>query len=228
MIPLFRNSITTQQNASTLQFPPSLISAVLFRFNAKDTPNFVLRADMGDYFVVSYTDPISGITISQSTASLQPKKETGVVKFNGSLLINNSIAINAQSVAACFGQITLPLTYPNNPSDTYCFTNSKAEIGIYGLTGTSSLRTDILQNIKVNNIASTILQNNCTVYGERLLPATSYTHLAVGAFGEYPVGQAYRFVIAEIYDIIYFNRVLTNTERAELQAYLESYHGLNP
>jgi hypothetical protein len=210
-------------------FPASFRDAIVFRFNAKDTPNFVLREDTGEFFVVSYTDPISGITISQPTASLQPKRlPAGKINFNGHFLINASINLNAQSVAGCFGIIQLPLTYPNNPSDTYCFTDSDNEIGIYGSAGTSNVRTDILQNIKINNVASIILQDNCTVYGERLLPASSFTYLAVGAQLEYPTGFAFRYVIAEIRDIIYFNRVLTNTERAELQAYLESYHNLNP
>jgi len=128
----------------------------------------------------------------------------------------------------CFGTIQLPLTYPNNAGDTYCFTDSDNEIGIQGQAGTSNVRTDYLQNIKINNIASNILQNNCTVYGERLLPATSNTFLTVGAFGEFPIGQAFRYVKAEIYDVIYFNRVLTNAERADLQAYLQSFHGFTP
>jgi hypothetical protein len=224
MIPLFRNSITTQKIAT---FPLSLIPDVLFRFDAKNTSAFVLRTDiLGNDWVKSYTDPISGITINQPTASLQPKRlPAGKVIFNANLLMNNSINLNAQSVAACFGTIQLPLTYPNNGDDTYCFTDSQ-KIGIYGSVGTSNLRTDLLQNIKINNIASTILQNNCTVYGERVLPATSSTYLLVGSQGEFPIGQPYRYVIAEIYDIIYFNRVLTATEQTDLHNYYVAYHNL--
>jgi hypothetical protein len=227
MIPLFRNSITTQNiDDDIYSFPASFRDAIIFRFNAKDTPNFVLREDTGEFFVVSYTDPISGITISQPTASLQPKRlPAGKIVFNGHTLVNTSINLNAQSVVGCFGAITLPLTYPNNGNDTYCFTDSDNEIGIYGRAGTSNLRTDFLQNIKINNVASITLQNNCTVYGERVFPATNNTYLLVGAQGEFPTGFAYRYVIAEFYEIIYFNRVLTNSERAELQTYLESFHG---
>jgi len=227
MIPLFRNSITTN-DITTIPFPPSLVPAVLFRLDAKDAGAFVLRTDtLGDQWVVSYTDPISGITISQATNSLQPKRlPAGRLIFNDNVLINNSINLNAQSVAGCFGAIQLPLTYPNNSSGVYFFTNDSREIAIEGLAGTSTVRTVLLQNIKINNVASTVLQSNCTVYGERVAPASGFTYLSVGAQGEYPAGQAFRYVIAEIYDIIYFNRVLTATEQTDLHNYYVSYHNL--
>jgi len=227
MIPLFRNSIAT--NDIYYGFPASFRDAIAFRFNAKDTPNFVLREDAGDFFVVSYTDPISGITISQPTASLQPKIDFATsVRFDNSLLINNSISLNAQSVAGCFGAIQLPFTYPNNGGSFYVFADSKNEIGIVGSAGTSNIDLGTLQNLKINNVANDTLQDNCTVYGERFPVFTSNNYLAVGSQPESPIGQPFRYVIAEIYDIIYFNRVLTNSETAELQAYLESFHGFTP
>ncbi|GAB4493094.1 MAG: hypothetical protein OHK0045_21950 [Raineya sp.] len=210
-------------------FPPSFLDAIAFRFNAKDTPNFTIREDAGDSFVVSYTDPISGITVNQPTASIQPKKHIGSVAFNNDCLINTTASVAGDSIVLVLKSIQLPFGYPNNPGDTYCIFSVNNNAAFYGDAGTGSIRTGFLLNQRQNNVPSNYTLNGgaTVLYGEKLFSNPSNC-ITIGAYLEAPSGFPFRYTICEIYDAIVFNRALTPAELTELQNYLQDFHNFTP
>ena len=227
MIPLFRNSIAT--NDIYYGFPASFRDAIVFRFNAKDTPNFVLREDTGEFFVVSYTDPISAITVSQATASEQPKKianecifdGTNDVLFNNSAFITNQIK-SAVAVANCnratFNSFDCIVT-------TRYYVVNVFQLFIGGIPATTNLfnsNTDVATNVHINNVFDNNFVPMNNLKSAYIEANASGTFLFIGADTDV------RHWSGKINDVILFNRNLTNSERAELQTYLESFHGFTP
>jgi hypothetical protein len=226
MIPLFRNSIAT--NDIYYGFPASFRDAIAFRFNAKDTPNFVLREDTGEFFVVSYTDPISEITVSQATASAQPKKITNKCIFDGTndVLFNNSAFVPNQIKSAVAVANCNRATFYNY--DCIVTTRILAflqNLYIGGTPNTTKLfnaNANVSKNVRVNNVSDNNFAPMSNLKSAYVEANSSYVSLFIGA------DTNVRYWSGEINDAILFNRVLTNTERAELQTYLESFHGFTP
>lgn len=200
--------------------PAGLRSAVAFRFNAKDDANFVLRMDGAYYYVVSYTDPISLITVSQDVDSRQFMRERDrVIAVGGNLTsLKSVISVVHEEVWVVFSDMDLrggsTNLYGSSMSCSFVSLDFDPVWRPWGI------------NYRVNNVPTNIFSlytkqttscegvrggvSQIINIGDQVLPGTG-----VGMTGAY-------------YDVIVFNRVLTSGERSDLQTYLQEFHSFNP
>jgi len=206
--------------------PAGLRSAVAFRFNAKDEQNFALRNDAGIDYVVSYTDPISGIMVGQPIASEQPVKLSGSTEFDGisdALIVLNSGLKPFESWAIA--------TFNTSPAPDY---NAIFTIRDNGSAMQASIQFEPFTNRirQTDNVHDSAMVNNLST--DIFLPALSKKSVSIrhnnidlpqeNLFIGRDASYGGRFWNGKIYDIILFNRVLNSTERTQLQNYLETFH----
>ena len=204
-------------------FPTSFLSAIAYRFNAKDTGNFALRVDGSNQFVTGYTDPISGIAIAQTVASLQPTMVAGGVLFDGvNDFLRSNENIPSQKEYWVIGNLNTERNFAPF-ADTFLDHFGTIGVLLIGAGGTKTLNSSF-GAIKINNVTSfnfdpTVNKKSISViyagadYSEKIT-------LGFHPFSNYLNGQ--------ISDVIAFNRVLTTGERAELQTYLQAFHSFTP
>lgn len=220
---------------SFIPAPLSFFDDVVFRFNAKDDANFVLRHDSGIDYVVSYTDPISGITVGQGVASRQPRKNADNVQFDG---IDDFILHNLESQYQEVWIVCNSLDGANFDSYDQVWGLTGSDGVIYASASTTKIYDNydsfagpigILPNsLKINNIYGgtgfgTAEFAPLSAYKTiQFVHNTTITWLRIG-------GGSYVYYWNGCYkDVICFNRILTPSERADLQNYLQTYHGFTP
>ncbi len=201
-------------------FPTSFRDAIAYRFNGKDTDNFAVRVDSGFDYVESYTDPISGIVVEQTTASLQPKLVAGGVNFDG---------VDDGLVKVALGFVPPEIWVVANSLDGATFTQYRNFVTLRptGAGATVFVASDISNSNLfafgglIDNVATS---NFAPLANKKSVGATSgatYTDHALYIGGNI---AGFTSVNGTISEVLLFNRVLTTPERAELQTYLETLH----
>jgi len=205
--------------------PASLRSAVAFRFNVKDEQGFVLRNSGGVDYVVSYTDPISGITISQSVEAQQAVLDVTGCLFGGneSLFTENVFAVNqiksAVAVANFLGGNTfvyyncLVTLRKNIPYSLFLGGDNTGSTNIYDASPAQAT------NIRINNQNTSSFLPMSQIKSVYVEASASDVNVFIGRDGAR--GNSW---IGNICDIILFNRFLTPAELAQMQTYLEGLH----
>ena len=228
----------------TPPFSPASVADIYQWFDASVGSNITTRVSGADTFVESWTGRTGGYSVNQTTGANQPKLVAGAygLPFSGITFSGGTdlLSGSAGNVLTPSGNTTFIVCYV--PDDTNALLFDVAASG-----GTSETTTSLYVNagtVQMRSVGGSVNRNTWTTITKypKLLGATSgNTSTRSGSFndttqsstGTFTSGSRYatiRFSTAAavapsngtIYEVIVYNRVLTQTEANNVLTYLKS------
>ena len=234
----------TPTPTATTPFLPSNIADLYQWFDTSVDSNITTRESGGETFVESWTGRTGGYSVNQTTAGQQPKLVAGAFGFPFSGITfsggTDFLSGSAGNVAIPTGNTTFIVSYVLNETNALLF-----DVAASG--GTSETTTSLYvnaNNVQMRSVGGSSQINNWSTRAKypKLLGATSgntstrsgmFNDIAQTSTGTFTSGSNYatiRFSTntgvapsnGTIFEVLVYNRVLTQTEANNVLAYLKS------